>query len=116
MRTIKNIVVVGCFLLVILATHTASATYIPSAEEKNFAEHLSEQSFAKAVAWSQKGSLWVSVIRDAGTNSDLYEQLAYGICADAKKFKIIDFYIHIWDARAMMAGNMKRLTDRIHCE
>ena len=116
MGTLKNIVAAACLLLAMSVMQIASATYVPSAEEKEFAEHLGQQSFAKAVAWSQKGSLWVSVIHDAGTNADLYEQLAYGICADAKKFRLADFYIHIWDARAMVAGNLKRLTDRVRCE
>jgi hypothetical protein len=104
------------FVASAMCLQAVAANYTPTSSEQRFADYLSKQSFAKAVAWSQQGSLWVSVINSPGSSSSLYERLANGICSDGKGYGLNKFFVHIWDAQAMVAGNMKRLTDKVYCK
>ena len=100
----------------IMSWQSIAANYIPNPQEQKFADHIKNQSFVKAVEWSQQGSLWLSVINSPGTNASLYEQLSYGICNDGNQQGLNNFFVHIWDAQAMLAGKMKRLTDKVYCQ
>ena len=99
----------------LIAPVLAANSYVPTQKESEVAGLIRQAPYVVEVVWSQEGSLWISIVPGQGDTADDWAGVAYAVCSVLQSKGLQDAFVHLWDARAMAAGSLRRLTDRVHC-